>query len=368
MVLSAEEKKRLADVLSRRTAGGSGPAGPPSPAVAAPEPIADKSKRAAPVEISEDEDTCSDLVFKRKRVEVATEVSSATEGQPPSFREHPPSASSPPEPLLALESGGESAPSTSQVPPAPELPPLLRRTLAQMPGQAAMEAMDRNSLGDLISHGLGEFLTASNFLLVKGNAEAELLEKAAKLEKELEQKDLQLHQAAECEIALNQELGSLRQSEKETKKILFSKGQEALQLEAKILPLRNKIIELEERLEGAQTKMTKLEERATNQEVQLGKVEEELAQQIEILKKTEAELTEDAADAYGEGFDDALAQVACVHPEMDLSPYSATMQVDFIGEPSARIEDSFLDKEVFCANPLSNRRDSNLTRKAQSDP
>ncbi|KAK7377729.1 hypothetical protein VNO80_03160 [Phaseolus coccineus] len=177
-----------------------------------------------------------------------------------------------------------------------------------MPGQAALEAMDRNSLENLLSHGLGEFLTASNFLLVKGSAEAKLLEKAARLEKELEQKDLQLHQAAKRETALNQELGSLRQSEKETKKLLFSKGKEALQLEAKILPLRNKIIELEEQAEGTQVKMTKLEERATNQEVQLGKVEEELAQQIELLKKTEAELTEDAADAYGEGFGDALAQ------------------------------------------------------------
>ncbi|KAK7332477.1 hypothetical protein VNO80_29229 [Phaseolus coccineus] len=327
MVLSADKKKRLADVLSRRNAGGLAPAGPSSPAGAALDRIADKSKRAAPVEVSDDEDTCSGLVFKRKRVGTATEVSSATEGHPSSFREHPPSASSPPEPILTIEGGGESAPSSDQMPSAPELPSLLQRSLSDMPGKAVLEAMDRNSLENLLSHGLGEFLAASNSLLVKGNAEAELLEETAQLKKELEQKDLQLRQATQRETALNQELGSLRQSEKETKKLLFSKGQEALQLEAKILPLRNKIIELEEQAEGAQAKMIKLEERATDREVQLGKVEEELAQQLELLRKTEAELIDDAADAYGEGFGDALAQVACVHPEMDLSPYSAIMQV-----------------------------------------
>ncbi|KAK7342256.1 hypothetical protein VNO80_25201 [Phaseolus coccineus] len=228
MVLSADKKKRLADVLSRRNAGGLAPAGPSSPAGAALDRIADKSKRAAPVEVSDDEDTCSGLVFKRKKVGTATEVSSATEGHPSSFREHPPSASSPPEPILTIEGGGESAPSSDQMPSAPELPSLLQRSLAHMPGRAVLEAMDRNSLENLLNHGLGEFLAASNSLLVKGNAEAELLEETAQLKKELEQKDLQLCQATQCETALNQELGSLRQSEKETKKLLFSKGQEAL--------------------------------------------------------------------------------------------------------------------------------------------
>jgi len=59
-------------------------------------------------------------------------------------------------------------------------------------------------------------------------------------------------------------LSSLRQSEKETKKLLFDKGQEALQLEAKILPLQNKVIDLEEQTEGAKAKMFKLEERPPN--------------------------------------------------------------------------------------------------------
>jgi len=126
---------------------------------------------------------------------------------------------------------------------------------------------------------------------------------------------------------MNQELSSLHLSEKETKKLLFDKGQEALQLDAKILPLRNRVVDLEEEAKGMKAKMAKLEERATQQEVQLGCVEGELAQQAVTFKKTGAELIKDTADAYGAGFEDALAQVACVHPELDTSPFAMSKRV-----------------------------------------
>ena len=61
-----------------------------------------------------------------------------------------------------------------------------------------------------------------------------------------------------------QELTSLRQTKKEVKRLLFEKSQEALQLEAKILHLRNKVVDLEEKVEGMQTQMAKLEERPPN--------------------------------------------------------------------------------------------------------
>jgi len=76
---------------------------------------------------------------------------------------------------------------------------------------------------------------------------------------------------------------------------------------------------LEEEAVATKAKKTKIEERATNQEVQLGWAEAELTQQPENFKKAEAELIEGAADAYAAGFEDALAQVACAHPEMDAS-------------------------------------------------
>ena len=170
-------------------------------------------------------------------------------------------------------------------------------------------------LKDRIGQSLGEFLVTS--LAFESQGEARMKEELAR----------QAQVFANRETVLTQELSYLRQSKKETKKQLFDKGQENLQLEAKILPLRNRVIDLEDQAEGTKAKMAKLEERATQQEVQLGRVEGELAQQAETFKKTEAELIEDATNAYGAGFEDALAQVACVHLEMDISPFATSKRV-----------------------------------------
>jgi len=51
-------------------------------------------------------------------------------------------------------------------------------------------------------------------------------------------------------------------------------------------------------------------------------VEGKLPEKIELFKKTEEELNNDVADAYSEGFQDAIAQFSCVHPEVDLSRFS----------------------------------------------
>ena len=129
------------------------------------------------------------------------------------------------------------------------------------------------------------------------------------------------------ETTLDQELSNPRQSEKETKKRLFDKGQEYTDLESRVLPLRYKVVEMESEAEATKVQRAKLEERAMNQEVQLGRAEAELTQQAENFKKAEAELIEDVADAYATGFEDALAQVACAHPEMDASLFATSNRV-----------------------------------------
>jgi len=65
--------------------------------------------------------------------------------------------------------------------------------------------------------------------------------------------------------------------------------------------------------------MARLEEKSSQQEERLAKLEEELACKDELFNQTKVELTNDAADAYAAGFEDAMAQVACVHPGVDLS-------------------------------------------------
>jgi len=103
----------------------------------------------------------------------------------------------------------------------------------------------------------------------------------------------------------------------------------------KVVPLCTQVVGLQEEAEANKAKMARLEKRATDWEVQLGKVEVELVAQTEALEKAKAELTSqievfgkaktelinDAADACAAGFEDALAQVACKHPEMDVAPF-----------------------------------------------
>jgi len=134
-----------------------------------------------------------------------------------------------------------------------------------------------------------------------------------------EESTLQAKKFSQRETALHQELVNLCQTEKETKRLLFEKSQEALSAHSKILPLRNEVIELKEKAEETQTKMARLKERATQQEVQLGQLEGELARKVELLKQMEEELTNDVVDAYDARFEDAIAQVSYVHPGVDLS-------------------------------------------------
>jgi len=59
----------------------------------------------------------------------------------------------------------------------------------------------------------------------------------------------------------------------------------------------------------------------------LEKAKAELDLQAEAFGKIKTELIDDAADAYAAGFEDALAQVSCKHPEMDVSPFATSNHV-----------------------------------------
>jgi len=48
--------------------------------------------------------------------------------------------------------------------------------------------------------------------------------------------------------------------------------------------------------------------------VRLGQLEGELVRKDELFSEIKEELTNDAAGACGVGFEDVMAQVACVHP------------------------------------------------------
>ena len=104
-----------------------------------------------------DEDSAEGPIFKRCRAMIVATSHSTTEGRPASFREHPPSASSPRGPL-ALEDGGESAPGDGQTPPAPKLPVGLQHTLKGFQRGAAVEVC-KDTTRESLGLGFGKLLT-----------------------------------------------------------------------------------------------------------------------------------------------------------------------------------------------------------------
>ena len=123
-------------------------------------------------------------------------------------------------------------------------------------------------------------------------------------------------------------MAHVRRSGENLSKQLHVKCREVTELEARVLSLRIRVFELEEADEVSQSKITELERRSISREVQLVQAEAELHQQAKRLKEAKAELTGDVLDAYDAGFEDALAQVACAHPGMDITPFTVSNRVE----------------------------------------
>jgi len=161
MVLNAEKRARLAEVLSLQDdanagAGASTPTAQPatqttpvppsiqttpvpassSPITAIPLATVKASPPPAPIEkgkgvvhisYDDEEDTMEAPVFKRRKAATAAASNSSSARRPASFRDKPPSASYP-QGLLALEGGGESMPKSAPA-PAFVLPLVLQQIL-----------------------------------------------------------------------------------------------------------------------------------------------------------------------------------------------------------------------------------------------
>jgi len=157
------------------------------------------------------------------------------------------------------------------------------------------------------------------------------------------------------EAAIKEALKVALEAETEANKKLHEAGQKYTELEAKLVPLHEQIVVMTAAAEASKTHTSNLEARCTSQEVNLGKPEDELAAkneafnllQTEFTKQTEAlaavqkelasqaersqkvekELLEDGAHAFTAGFEEALSQVACENPGVNVSNCAPTKEV-----------------------------------------
>jgi len=247
-------------------------------------------------------------------VGVSTVPSASVSAGAPTFIDHPPSASSS-LPVAALEGGGESATRSQETDSPTPLPPLLKQALGRFQSCEA-EGLDDNLLQNRVAEVLRDLLIASNQALASLQASRDLKAKMAKLEEDFAARDKVF---ANCETALYVEVASLCQIEKDVKKALQDNSLEAVEFEAKILPLRTLTIELNDLVAELKGKMADLESRSTQRQVLLKQVEGELVEKTESFRRVEEELMNDVVAAYGEVFQNVVAQVTCAYPEIDPS-------------------------------------------------
>ena len=254
-----------------------------------------KMKVVAEVAPSEDEDTCSGLVFKRKlKVDGAISAPSDSDGRAPSYGNSPSSASSPHD-IAVQEGRGESASKGDQWDSSSDPTSFLQKMLFSTKVKGRLESLEEDLLMEHMSRQLGEALVANCLLLSKMRKAKEMANKEV----------LQTVELKRQVTGLTLEVEELRRTSQETKVLLFGKSQEALRLYVKNNDLYIKV----EKLKGE----------LVSRDEEVARQKEEIAQKNELLQKTNDELMSDVADSYVVGFEDDLAQVTCVHPEVDLS-------------------------------------------------
>jgi len=144
---------------------------------AAPAPL-DKGKAVVVIPSEDEEDSAEGQVFKRRRTtraapQVATFTSSSSHVAE-SLREHPPSATSPPQPM-ALEGRVESE--TAQPAPAPKLPLPIQETLRGYLEKLSPHSQAEGPKKEGMNYYMGAFIACANTW--RDQARAKVIEASA---------------------------------------------------------------------------------------------------------------------------------------------------------------------------------------------
>jgi len=308
---------------------------PPTAEVALPNYIENSPSASTPFESAGDvlasnasaaEATPEQLASTQASSQVATELPAS------------PTCLEAPLAIQPCEGGGEHQPSAP--PSTPGLPALLQEALKSFP--VRLNAMVDECLPQIVGEGIKDF--KDKFEL--DNRIHQEVASTASAEAEKVKCDMMMQglEFSWIENALNEELRSLRKDKKELRRKLHDKLQDAIELESKLVPLREKIATLEEAQKADAKKMANLEKRSTERETLLGKVEQDRDKATKELSKTAAELARlrkenngfktkidelqlEAAEVLTSGFGAALEQFACKYPDLDLSEFSVYNEV-----------------------------------------
>jgi len=185
----------------------------------------------------------------------------------------------------------------------------LQRALQSFQTQERLGNLEDDALLDHVSRQLGETLVGSSLLQSK----------MQKLKEIASQDALQAKELKRCETGMILEMAEHRKTDQETKKLLFKKSQETLRIYARNTDLRAEVDDLTEKHDSKDVEVAQLMENSARLEEEMARLKEELVRKNELFLETKDELTRDVVESYTPGFEDVMAQVACVHPGVDLS-------------------------------------------------
>jgi len=213
MVLDAEKMRHLAGVaMQKKTAPG-----PSAPRPSAPDLKDKRLKRVAEVvEVapSEDDETCSGLVFKKKRkADAAIPVPSDSDGRALSYRECPPNAFSPRN-VVVHEGIEESSSEGDQWESFADLSSFLQKVFHSTRTKERLDNLEEDPLLEHVPRQLGETLVGTSLLLSKMQRAKEMASQEA----------LQTTKLKCRMIGLTLEVEELHKTDRETKSLLFEKS------------------------------------------------------------------------------------------------------------------------------------------------
>jgi len=235
-----------------------------------PAPL-DKGKGVVVVPSEGEEESAEGQVFKRRRTtqavpQAVSSTSSSNHGAD-SLREHPPSATSPPQ-QMALEGGVESKP--AQAASSPELPLPVQEMLWGYFHKISPGSQAEGAKKEGMNFYLGAFMACANTWRDQAKAKASEAFALQALEKECaslkEEKEALACRWAHQEEAYKDSLRMAQKAEEEASKRLHEAGQAHAELLGQMVPLRVQVADLKDAVETSKAQQKKLEDHCVDRE------------------------------------------------------------------------------------------------------
>jgi len=251
--------------------------------------LLDKGKGVVVLPSDDEGDSAEGQVFKRRRTTKVITSTSSSNHDAESLREHPLSATSPPQ-QLALEGGVESEPAQTTPTMAPMLPQPVQEMLRGYLHKVSPGGQSEGAKKEGMNFYLGAFLACANSWRDQARAKASELSALQALEKECASLKEEKRRWERQEEAYKDSLKVAQKAKEEASKRLHETGQAHAELLGQVVPLCVQIVDLKDAVETSKAQQKKLEHHCVDRELKLGAAEATLKAKTKTCDLLEAKV------------------------------------------------------------------------------